>query len=250
MKTIRLIFITSLILSGIQLLNAQSVEKILETHFKIMGQEKLLGVQNIITKGILRQSGVEIEIITYNKRPHKYRLEGRYANFVFTEVYTGESGWIYNQMLGDKEPKVISEKDIETLKERADIDGLLYNYKEKGYTIELLEPESVGNTLTDVLHLTKQNGTSTDYYIDSETGIIVKEASKSLIGGKEMEYEILYGNYRYVDQILFPFSVDVYTGGELTMEYDFVSIELDKEIEDYRFETPQSLREQIETDNY
>ncbi len=227
--------------------NAQSLESILESHFKIVGQENLLSVQSIVTQGILRQGGLEIELSSFIKRPDLYRLEGRYEGFTFVEVFDGNIGWTFNQMRGDTEPSLLPEHELELLKAQADIDGLLFSYQKKGYEIELLEPESVGNILTDVILLSSPQGLKILYNLDSETGAILKERTSVNIAGAERIYESIYRDYRYVNKILFPFSVDVYMDGELIMEIEYTSIEIDNEIDDYIFATPQSLKESVDS---
>lgn len=219
----------------------QSLESILESHFKIVGQAKLLEANSIIAKGTLVQSGIDIELVTYNKRPDKFRLEGRVEELTFVEVYDGNIGWTFNQLIGDDQPTLIGEAELELLKTNADFDGILYNYKEKGYTIELLEPENVGNVLTDVIMLSKESS-KVKFFLESESGIILKSTTTLLIGGVERVYESVFKDYRYVEEILFPFSVDVFIDGELIMNINYASIELDAEIEDFRFATPQALK--------
>lgn len=219
----------------------QSLESILESHFKIVGQAKLLEANSIVAKGTLVQSGIDIELVTYNKRPDKFRLEGRVEDLTFVEVYDGIIGWTFNQLIGDEQPTLIGEAELELLKTNADFDGILYNYKEKGYTIELLEPENVGNLLTDVIMLSKESS-KIKFFLESESGIILKSTTTLLIGGVERVYESVFKDYRYVEEILFPFSVDVYIDGELIMNINYTSIELNAEIEDFRFATPQALK--------
>jgi hypothetical protein len=194
----------------------QSLESILESHFKIVGQAKLLEANSIVAKGTLVQSGIDIELVTYNKRPDKFRLEGRVEDLTFVEVYDGIIGWTFNQLIGDEQPTLIGEAELELLKTNADFDGILYNYKEKGYTIELLEPENVGNLLTDVIMLSKESS-KIKFFLESESGIILKSTTTLLIAGVERVYESVFKDYRYVEEILFPFSVDVYIDGELIM---------------------------------
>lgn len=246
MKNILRLGLFIAVFGGFSHTNAQSLESILESHFKVVGQENLLSVQSIITKGVLRQGGLDIELSTYIKRPNKYRLEGRYEGFTFVEVFDGSIGWTFNQMRGDTEPSLLADEELELLKSQADIDGLLFNYHDRGFEIELLEPESVGNVLTDVILLSNSRGLKFMYNLDSETGVILKGRTLAIIAGTRRMYESIYRDYRYVNKILFPFSVDVYMDGEIIMEIEYDSIELNEEIEDYRFATPQSLKENPE----
>jgi outer membrane lipoprotein-sorting protein len=246
MKFIYLFLILFLLVLS-QKIFPQSLDAILENHFKVIGQEHLLDVETIVTKGRLRQGGVEIPINTYNKRPDKFRLEGKLQDLVYVEVFDGEYGWLYNPVQNEGQLQALSNDDLETLRDRADIDGLLFSYSEKGYNIELLNPVYVGKILTDVIRLTKQNGSSIIYFIDSETDIIIRTKTRMNVSGTPREYETVYSDYRFVSNILFPFAMDIFSTGELIMEYDFTLIELNVEIDDKLFITPQSLREQSDT---
>ena len=220
--------------------NAQTVEEIIASYFNATGSEKLLDVQTITTRGTLRQGGFEIPIVTYNKRPNKVKIEGLFQDMKFIESFNGETGWTYNPFRGDKEPVPLSPEYLEILKDRADIDGLLYNYAQKGYEISLLDPVNVGDKLADVLLLTKPDKSTMTYFIDSETSVVIKIVSNIKIDGVASEIENIFSDYRFVDEILFPFSIDVTSGGQLFIEYDYSIIVLDKEIDDSIFEIPET----------
>lgn len=218
--------------------NAQTVEEIIASHFKATGSEKLLDVQTITTRGTLRQGGFEIPIVTFNKRPNKVKIEGLFQDVKFIESFNGETGWTYNPFRGNTEPVPLSPEYLEILKDRADIDGLLYNYTEKGYALSLLDPVIIGDMLTDVLLLTKPDESSITYFIDSEADVVIKTISKINVDGVESEFETIFSDYRFVDEILFPFSIDVMSLGQLLIEYDYSIIVLDKEVDDSIFEMP------------
>jgi len=217
---------------------AQTVDDIIANHFKATGSEKLLDVQTIITRGTLTQVGSEIPIVTYNKRPNKVKIEGLFQDVKFVESFDGENGWTYNPFGGITKPVPLEPEYLETLKDRADIDGLLYNYKEKGYEISLLDPVNVGKVLLNVLLLTKPDKSTATYFIDSETSVVIKIVSNIKIDGVASEIENIFSDYRYVDEILFPFSIDVMSAGKLLLEYDYITIVLNKEIDDSIFEMP------------
>jgi len=220
--------------------NAQTVEEIIANHFKATGSEKLLNVQTIITRGTLRQAGSEIPIVTYNKRPNKVKIEGLFQDVKFVESFDGENGWTYNPFSGNTKPVPLEQEYLEALKDRADIDGLLYNYAEKGYEINLLDPVNVGDMTLSVLLLTKPDKSTATYFIDSETFLVIKIVSNIKIDGVASEIENIFSDYRYVDEILFPFSIDVTSGGQLLLEYEYSTIVLDKEIDDSIFVMPES----------
>lgn len=218
--------------------NAQSIEELIANHFNVTGSEKLLDVQTIITRGTLTQDGIGIPIVTYNKRPNKVKIEGLLQDVKFIESFDGENGWTYNPFRGNTKPVPLEPEYLETLKDRADIDGLLYNYKEKGFEISLLEPANIGNRIINVLLLTKPDKSAMTYFIDSETSVVIKIVSNINIDGVVSKIENIFSDYNYVDEILFPFSIDVWSGDKLLLEYDYSTIVLDKEIDDSIFEMP------------
>jgi len=197
-------------------------------------------MQTIITRGTLRQAGSEIPIVTYNKRPNKVKIEGLFQDVKFVESFDGENGWTYNPFSGNTKPVPLEQEYLEALKDRADIDGLLYNYAEKGYEINLLDPVNVGDMTLNVLLLTKPDKSTATYFIDSETSVVIKIVSTIKIDGVASEIENIFSDYRYVDEILFPFSIDVTSGGQLLLEYEYSTIVLDKEIDDSIFVMPES----------
>ncbi len=218
--------------------NAQTVEEILANHFKATGSEKLLNVNTITTRGTLKQGGFEIPIVTFNKRPNKVKIEGLFQDIKFIESFNGETGWTYNPFRGNTEPVPLGPEYLEILKDRADIDGLLYNYAEKGYELTLLDPVNFENMLAYVLLLTKPDKSTMTYFINSETYVVIKTISKINVDGVESEFETIFSDYRSVDEILFPFSIDVNSDGQLIIEYDYTIIMLNREIDDSIFEIP------------
>ena len=220
--------------------NAQTVEEIITNHFKATGSEKLLDVQTIITRGMLTQAGSEIPIVTYNKRPNKVKIEGLFQDVKFVEAFDGENGWTYNIFRGITKPVPLEQEYLEVLKDRADIDGLLYNYADKGYEIILLDPVNEGEIIFNVLLLTKPDKSTATYFIDSKTSVVIKIVSNIIINGVASEVENIFSDYRYVDEILFPFSIDVKSGGQLILEYNYSTVVLNKEIDDSIFEMPDS----------
>jgi hypothetical protein len=81
------------------------------------------------------------------------------------------------------------------------------------------------------------------FYLDSETSVIIKEKTIANIAGTQRIYESIFKDSRYVNEILLPYSVDVFKDGELVMEINYTSVELDAEIVDFKFSTSHSLKE-------
>ncbi len=224
-----------ILLTGISI-QAQTLEEILAKHFETIGQDKLIKVQSLVTKGKLIQGSMEIPITGYQKRPDKTRMEGTFQGMTFTSGYDGKDGWHLNPFAGDTLPRPATDEENDQLKEQADIDGMLYNYKEKGYKLELAGTDTMEGQKVYLLKLTKPNGNVYTHYMDAENYVILKTVSKVKVKDVEREVETYYSDYKPVEGIIFPFSTESKMGGNTVAQFVFDSISLNEEIPDSIFE--------------
>jgi len=218
---------------------AQTVDEILAEHFKAIGQEKLLATNTVMMKGKIIQSQFEIPFTSYQKRPMKFRSEAEFQGMKILSGFDGTMGWSINPMMGSSDPQPMTEEQIDRMKIQADYDGLFYNYKEKGYTVEFTGKETVDDIDTYVLKLTRPNGDVVTSYIDAENYVLLKSKSKMKIQGVDTETEVIFSNYKYVDEILNPFSMETKMNGQTAMQMTFDEISYNNEMPDSTFEMPE-----------
>ena len=218
---------------------AQTVDEILAEYFAVQGQEKLLATNTFTTKGKIIQGQFEIPFTSFQKRPMKFRSEAEFQGMKIVSAFDGETGWSINPMSGATEPMPMTAEQVDRMKIQADYDGMFYNYADKGYTIELLGTEPVDDIATYVLQLTRPNGDIITSYIDAENFVILKTKSKMKMQGVETEAETIFSNYKYIDDILVPFSLETKMNGETVMQMVFDEITYNKDLDDSIFEMPQ-----------
>lgn len=234
-KLFYLLSITFFVISGIAL-NAQTLDEILAKHFETIGQDKLSQVQTVITKGKLVQGNIEIPIIGYSKRPNKTRMEGTFQGLTFISAYDGEKGWQLNPFMGDTIPRDATEDELDQLKDQADIDGMLYNYKEKGYTLELTGTDDFEGQKVYLIKVTKPNGNVYTNYMDAENYVVLKTVSKVKVQGVEQEVESFYSNYKPVEGVIMPFSIESKVSGNTIAQFVFDSFTFNDDIDDSLFD--------------
>lgn len=237
MKKSILTFLLSLIFISASL--AQTVDEILAEHFNAVGQEKLLATNTVMMKGKIIQAQFEIPFTSYQKRPMNFRSEAEFQGMKIISGFDGTEGWSVNPMMGSTDPQPMTEEQIERMKIQADYDGLFYNYKEKGYTVEFTGKETVDDIETYVLKLTRPNGDIVTSYIDAETYVLLKAKSKMKIQGVDTETEMIFSNYKYVNEILNPFSLETKMNGQTAMQMMFDQISYDSDMPDSMFEMPE-----------
>ena len=237
MKNLVVSFLLMMIFASLSF--SQTVDEILEQHFAAVGQEKLLATNTLTMKGKIIQGQFEIPFTSFQKRPMNFRSEAEFQGMKILSGFDGTSGWSVNPMMGSTDPQPMTEEQIDRMKIQADYDGLFYNYKEKGYTVEFTGKETVDDIETFVLKLTRPNGDIVDAYIDAENYVLLKAKSKMKMQGVDTETEVIFSNYKYVNEILNPFSMETKMNGQTAMQMTFDEISYDVDIPDSMFEMPE-----------
>lgn len=224
----------SLLVSGFA--SAQTADEILAKHFEAIGQENLLNVQSITTSGKFVQGGMEIPFNSFALRPNKVRVEGSFQGLKFIQAYNGEIGWALNPFMGDTVPTQAQQDIVDELKDQADIDGLFYNYSEKGFKVELVATEDMEGQQVYLLKLTKSNGNEYTYYMDAENFVPLKMKAKVKVMGVEREVETFYSNYKPTEGIVMAYSMESKVGGQTISQIVIDKVEFNKEIDPTIFE--------------
>ena len=218
---------------------AQTVDEILAKYFEAQGQEKLLATNTFTTKGKIIQGQFEIPFTSYHKRPMKFKSEAEFQGMKIISAFDGETGWSINPMTGSNDPQPMTAEQLDRMKIQADYDGMFYNYKDKGYTVEYLGKEPVDDIETYKLKLTRPNGDIITAYIDAENYVILKTDSKMKIQDVDREAETVFSNYKYVDGILIPFSVETKMDGKTVMQMVLEDVKYNVDLDDSIFEMPE-----------
>ena len=218
---------------------SQTVDEILAEHFNAIGQEELLATNTFSTKGKIVQGQFEIPFTSMQKRPMNFRSEAEFQGMKIMSAFDGTKGWSINPMTGSTDPQPMTEEQIDRMKIQADYDGLFYNYKEKGYTVEFTGKENVDDIETYVLKLTRPNGDIITSYIDAENYVLLKMKSKMKVQGVDTEAETIFSNYKYVNEILSAFSIETKMNGQTLMQMTFDEISYDVDVPDSMFEMPE-----------
>jgi outer membrane lipoprotein-sorting protein len=211
-------------------------DEILSRHFEAIGQEKLEDVQTIKMHGTTQTQGREFEFTMYLKEPNKIRNEVPMQGQKMIQVFDGENGWMLAPWVSP-EPQDLSGMQLEQFKKSANIEGDLYEWKEKGHELEYLGKDEMEGTPVYKLRLTKKDGDVIDYYLDESTYIPLKQTTKTTYNNREMEMETYFSNYKMIDGIAMPMSMRN-TSTQFSSQITFDSIEFNVEVPDKLFEKP------------
>lgn len=242
MKKITTFLTVMFLVSGIAL-TAQSLEDVLNDHFSATGQDNLLKVNTQKMTGKMIQSGLEIPFTQMIKRPGKVRIEATFQNLTLIQTFNGSDGWTINPFAGVTDPQPMSEDEVKSMKYNGDMDGMLWNWKEKGYTVTLVGEEDMEGTPCFVVKLVTGTGDTFTYYIDSDTSIMLRFNTKMLVMGNENESDTYLSNYMMVDGIAVPGKIETKVKGQLQMTIVVDKAELNTDLDDALFEKPVTKQE-------
>jgi outer membrane lipoprotein-sorting protein len=223
---------------AISVSSAQDLDKILDKHFETIGQKKLLKVKTMQATGKAVMMGMDSPFKMISKRPNKIQVTVEFQGAKIIQAYDGETAWMINPMMGSADPMDVTGPEADGLIESGDLDGQLWNYKEKGHTLELEGTEEVDGSEAYVLKLTKKNGNIDYYYMETESYLILKLKSKTMMNGSETEAEGLFSNYQDVDGYIMAFTIEQKYGGQTAMTIMMDEIKTNVEVDDSIFSKP------------
>jgi len=81
--------------------------------------------------------GQELPMEMKMKRPNKFRVEMEMMGQKMVQAYDGEKGWMIAPWLSP-DPQALEGDQLKQAMEQTDFEGELYNYKQKGSTVDFV----------------------------------------------------------------------------------------------------------------
>jgi outer membrane lipoprotein-sorting protein len=219
---------------------AQTVDEIIAKNVEARGGvDKLKSVKTVRATGKMEFGAMEAPGTMIQKRPDMVRIDFTVQGLTAVQAYDGKSAWSIMPFTGKKDPELMPADETKAMSEDADIDGPLVDYKAKGNQVELMGKEDMEGTPAYKLKVTLKDGNVKYMYLDTDSGLMIKEEEKLMMHGTEQETEASYGDYRAVDGVMFPFAIESGIKGspqkqKLTIE----KMELNVPVEDSSFAMP------------
>jgi len=240
---------TVLLLCGLAMIGGfaagETLDEIVAANLEAKGgEEAWIALQTGRMTGTMQMGGgaagaIEVPFSVEFKKPHMIRLEFTMQGMTAIQAYDGEIGWSVMPFMGKTEPEEMAEDQVKQLKNQADFEGPLVNYKKKGHTVELLGKKEVDGTPAFKLKVTKENGDVDILYLDEEYFVEFKMEAEREVQGSEISVATVVGDYKEVDGLLFAHSMEMsFGGGEVQQVITIQKIELGVEFPEDHFAMP------------
>jgi outer membrane lipoprotein-sorting protein len=231
-----ILFLTAILMTAFLGTNAQTLDEVLDKHFKANGQEKLVAVKTYSIKAKISQMGTEMPLEMKMKRPDKFRMEMDIQGQKMIQAFDGEKGWVIAPWVSP-EPQELSGDQLKQAMEQANIDGELYNYEKNGLTVELTGKVKDGDSNAYLVKVTNDKGDVKSYFIDTEKYLINKVKAKVNAMGQTVEVEQRFAEYKNIDGIMIATKIEsVSPMGTATISMDEVKFNV--EVDDAIFNKP------------
>jgi len=220
---------------------AQTADEIIAKHEKAMGgKDKIKAVQSErVTGKMVMGQGMEAPFTMEMARPDKMRMEFTVQGMTGVQAFDGKTGWSVMPFMGKTDPEAAPEEESKKMQEQGNMDGLLMDYKDFGRTVELVGKEDLEGTPVYKLKVTQKSGDVVYIYIDAENFMLLKQTGKTKVRGQEIESEMIFGDFKPVDGLVFPHSIEQkVTGMPGGMVMTVSKIELNPGVADSRFTMP------------
>jgi outer membrane lipoprotein-sorting protein len=186
---------------------AQSVDEVLAKHFKAVGQDKLNSVESFYIKASVSQMGMEMPMEMKIKKPGKFIIKFKVQGQEMIQAYDGEKGWMIIPMMSP-DPQELAGDQLDQAREQVDLQGELYNYKEKGSTVDLGGKVNVDGKDCFRIKLTTKDENVKDYFIDGDSYLVTKVKSKVSAQGQTIDIEQMMGDYKTIDGITMAMKIE------------------------------------------
>lgn len=212
------------------------------------GRDKIAAVKSMTATGKALAQGMEFPFEMKQVRPNKMRLDVTIMGMQMVQAYNGENGWAINPMMGSQDPQPMGELENKSFKLQSDMDGLLINYKDKGYTVEYIGEADVEGTPVYQLRVDTNMDIVMDLFIDQEYFLVIKQSSTINWEEKIIESDTYMSDFQEVgDGLVIPFSIETRMGETTVNQIVMETIEYNMKIDDSIFVMPEAAPAATET---
>ena len=248
MKTLKL-FSAAVLFCVALSVPAQTAEEIVNSYIEnIGGNEAWSKIESMRITGVGRQQGVDYPFIATMMKDGRTVIDVDLQGTSFiVEAFDGENAWSMNFQT-QKAEAFDSESSLNYKNQAKDqIPDAFFNYKDKGYLLELVGKDSWEGTEVFKIKLIKKpvlvDGVEEEnvdiYFFDTENFVPI--ASESVVKSgpaKGATSQTIMSDYQEVDGLYLPFTVIEKFNGQTNLEMLYKNVEFNAKINDSIFVMP------------
>ncbi len=219
-----------------------TLDQVLVKYYEAQGglaKMKAVQTRRVIAKLV---APMDITITEENKRPAYFRTDVQVQGQTQSSGYDGKTGWHVNPFAGyggSKTAEPMTEDELKSAQDQADMDGSLVDWSAKGNKVTLVGTESVDGAPAYKLKVDLKSGNSEEIYLDTDSYLPVKDIKTVHVRGQEVKQEVVMGDYKEVNGLMVPYALEIgMPGAPQRQKVQVQKVEFNVPMDDSRFAMP------------
>ncbi len=219
-----------------------NLDQILAKHIAARGgMARIKAIQSLKSSGHITIGPTILELTIENPR-HAFRSDTSIQGITKTEAFDGVHGWIIDPFTKGPgaEAEPMSTDQLKQMVLQMDFDGPLVDYRQKGNRIALLGMQQVHGADAYALKVSLKDGDEITTFIDAKTFMEIDDINNAVTQGKTVQVETSLGDYRAVNGVMLPFTLDIKPKGQAQgLKIVLDKVEANASIDPARFKMPE-----------
>lgn len=213
-----------------------SVDEIIKKYATALGgQERLQQVHSQRLTGVYTFRGWDHSITIIRMKPDRCRIEIINDGKKIITVCNGNLFWEIDEARS-QEARDIRDASVKNFVEMlAVFEDAIIDYSAKGHLVALAGQEKVDNDSAYKLEVTRANGTTEHWFIDTTSFLLLKRVSTFMDENEQAEQAIFYMDYKSVEGIMLPHYFER-SEFHYVRGYEIKSVEFNPDIDKADFE--------------
>lgn len=220
-------------LLAVFVLNAQSLEEIINNYTIANRLDKISGFKTIKITGKISMMNMDMQMNIWMKNPNKIKSVTSFNGQDIVQVFDGEKGYSINPMAGSNTPVEMTSDQIKEVIRNNMFQNYMANYLKEG-KLTLDGEDAVNGKPAFKIKADLDGGNSATMFIDKSTYLITKSIANVNQGGMAMSIESFPSDYTEASGILLPMKTTTSASG-MEIVTTFTKVEVDIPIEDSVF---------------
>lgn len=238
MKFVPRIFLALLFFSTLGA-KSQTADEIINRYIQFIGgAQNWESIKTITTAGNYNYGGVAFPYVAWSKAPNLYLYVVTFNGKSFSQAYNGQVGWRIDGFKNEKTKTILKDKQATALANEADVEleSIFINYRQKGYTVELLGSDSVNSRPCHKIRLLAKGDTTVYYFDQTDFSLLEKQAASKNSEMDKAPMDIFYSDYQLTGKIKLPHKINCTTAGQRILLITVDSVKLNDPIPDSLFQ--------------
>lgn len=220
--------------------NAQTADEVIQHYTTTMGGlEAFNKITTAKITGTLSTQGKDLPITTQIINGKSMRADVFVGEQSVNNVYDNGKAWKINPFANAASATEVTGSELVTFKAQASLANNLMDYKKRGHQVELLgQAEMEGSKVFIIKLMSKEDGKITNYFINTNTYLLVKSITKRELSGAEYDAATYYTDIAEINGLKFCRHFTTKIDGAVYQEVKYEKIELNVPVDEKIFLKP------------